>query len=352
GVSIGTAQTNEFGRAVIDYPVNVAPGSHTITASYAGDSPYQPSSGTGTLSVDRRPLTVTANDVVMQYGSQIPTMTASFSGLASWDTATSVGVPSFSINATSGSNVGQYTITPSGVTSGKYTVTYFPGVLTIEKALLNVAPDSFTRWENYDNPVLTGSLTGVISTDDITISYETDAVRNSPVGTYAIDTEIIDPENRLGNYEVTVTPAELIVYAAPLPNLSHGDTKKSVTGNIGLPAEDGGARPIVWASSDEDVLESATGRVLRPSYLEGDAEITLQARVMANGEVYEALYDLTILAEDMTDEEAVDIDLQNLEIAYSTGDDATQVRGTLTLPTSGANGTSIAWTSSMPMVID
>ncbi|MDR6722591.1 hypothetical protein J2W91_001039 [Paenibacillus amylolyticus] len=512
GSSVGSAQTDDYGRATLSFPLDLNPGSHSVTASFAENYPYHSSSETGTLIVDKRPLTVTANDVEMHYGSQIPDMTATFSGLAPWDTANSVGSATLLVNATSASNVGQYTITPSGVTTGNYNVTYAPGVFTIEQAPLRVmvddatrlygasnptfvgtitgarsqdgitvdytttanetsnvgtyvigstlndpngklgnyavtttpgrltieqaalrvtaddatrlygasnptfvgtvtgaqaqdgitvdytttvdetsdvgtyaiqptlndpngklmnyavtttpgaltveqaplilTPDSFERWENYDNPLLTGVLTGAVSTDNITTRYDTTAVQSSPVGTYPIEAEFIDPQRRLGNYNITVAPAELVVYAAPRPLFSGTDTEQSVTGNIELPISDGGGRPIVWTSSNDAVLDSTTGSVQRPSYLDGDSEVTLQASVAANGVMYEALYDLTIVAGAMTDEESVNTDTQALKIGYATGDNATQVRGSLTLPISGEKGAKIAWFSSIPSVID
>ncbi|MUT65178.1 S-layer homology domain-containing protein [Paenibacillus sp. NEAU-GSW1] len=78
------------------------------------------------------------------------------------------------------------------------------------------------------------------------------------------------------------------------------DTALSVTSNVGLSALDGGGRAIRWTSSDNGLLNEETGAISRPSYTDGDAQVTLNAEVDANGTTYEKVYDLTIKAADIT----------------------------------------------------
>ena len=65
-------------------------------------------------------------------------------------------------------------------------------------------------------PPLTGTLTGVVNGDAITATYSTAATVGSPTGTYAIAVVLSDPNGRLRNYDVTLTPGTLTVGPAPL----------------------------------------------------------------------------------------------------------------------------------------
>ncbi|RXZ83829.1 hypothetical protein EBB07_05480 [Paenibacillaceae bacterium] len=352
GVAVGTEQTDASGRATLNYPLDLIPDNYTITASFAGYQTYKVSNGSGLLSVNKRPLSVTINDAYRLYGASNPLFTGTLTGMREQDGITAT----YGTTADSSSDTGMYPIKatlndPNGKLNN-YEVTLTPGTLTIEQAPLSVTPDALARWLNYDNPVLTGELIGAVPSDNLSVSYRTTADKSSPVGTYKIEAELIDPEDRLGNYEVTMTSAELVVYAAPHPAYSSGDTEKGVTGDIGLATADERERPITWSSSDTRLLDPATGQVQRPTFLEGNAEITLRASVEAYGTVYETVYDVTILAADMTDETAVTIDSQNVEIGYAQGDNATQVRNSISLKTRGTNGTTISWTSSAPSLID
>ena len=84
----------------------------------------------GYIKINRKAVTVTADNKSKTYGASDPTLTATITGRVSTsDTIT------YSISRASGSNVGTYTITPSGnATQGNYTVTYQTGTFTINKA--------------------------------------------------------------------------------------------------------------------------------------------------------------------------------------------------------------------------
>nr|WP_128103704.1 MBG domain-containing protein [Paenibacillus sp. DCT19] len=306
----------------------------------------------GTLTIEQAPLSATADDARRVYGASNPVFTGTLTGVLHQDGITAT----YGTTAGESSNVGTYPIEatlndPNGKLDN-YDVTLTPSTLTIEQAPLSVTVDAVARWSNYDNPVLTGKLIGAVATDNLSVIYKTFADKNSPVGTYEVEAELIDPEGQLSNYDVTVYSAELVVYAAPYPVYSTGDSAETVTRDIELASMDEKGRPITWRSSDTRFLDPATGQIQRPVFLEGNAEIMLSASVEAYGTVYEAAYELMIYAADMTDETAVELDAQNLRIGYADGDSATSVQGRLSLETRGANGTTISWTSSMPSLID
>jgi hypothetical protein len=112
-------------------------GSYTITPGGLTSNNYAMTLANGTLTITPAPLTVTANDATKVFGQPNPTFTASYSGFVNGDTAASLGgTLVFSTPATTTSPVGTYTITPSGLTSTNYTISFVSGTLTITAAVL------------------------------------------------------------------------------------------------------------------------------------------------------------------------------------------------------------------------
>jgi sugar lactone lactonase YvrE len=92
-----------------------------------------------TITVDPAPLTVSA-DATRWYGRPDSTTTVigHYSGLVNGDTeATIGGPPGFTDSATLGSPPGTYSLTPAGLTTTDYTITYVDGTLTIIPALMS-----------------------------------------------------------------------------------------------------------------------------------------------------------------------------------------------------------------------
>jgi hypothetical protein len=125
--------------------------------------------------------------------------------------------------ATLSSNV--LTLTGVGVVSvrasqpGNLSYTAAPDVvrsLTVNQASLVVMGANKSRTYGATNPTLTGTLTGVINSDNITASYSTTADTNSPVGGYAIIPALNDPGSKLANYSVTTNNGALSVTPASL----------------------------------------------------------------------------------------------------------------------------------------
>jgi hypothetical protein len=111
---------------------------------------FTPSGTTGvtfskqvTITVDPAPLTVSA-DATRWYGrpDSTATVTGHYSGLVNGDTeATLGGPPSFTDNATLGSPPGTYSLTPAGLSTTDYQITYVDGTLTVIPALMSTHLD-------------------------------------------------------------------------------------------------------------------------------------------------------------------------------------------------------------------
>src|SRR6185295_15916825 len=114
-------------------------GTYAITASGAvsSNANYTINYVSGTLTVTPAVLTVTATNKTRTYGAPSPTFTASFAGFVNGDTAASLGgTLVVNTTATASSPVGTYAITPSGLTSSNYTISYVNGTLTVTAAVL------------------------------------------------------------------------------------------------------------------------------------------------------------------------------------------------------------------------
>ena len=108
-------------------------GTYPITASGAADNNYTIFYVPGTLTITPASLTIKANNQTMIYGSTLPALTVSYTGLAGGDSAPAT-LPTVTTTATATSSVGTYPITASGAADNNYTISYVPGTLTITLA--------------------------------------------------------------------------------------------------------------------------------------------------------------------------------------------------------------------------
>ncbi len=194
----------------------------------------------------KRPLSVTADNKTATYGSSAPAFTVSYSGWAGSDNASNslTGGPTFDCDYTAAAgdpnrNVGTYTITPSGITSGNYELTYHTGTLTVtSKALtvatvlgknrvvygqeglpsINYAITGFVYGENAD--VVTTRAAGKLVTYDNPVTTVTSGPEaglvNKEAGTYDITPITTNMQSENNNYRFVASAAALTVAKYPL----------------------------------------------------------------------------------------------------------------------------------------
>jgi hypothetical protein len=86
----------------------------------------------GSLTVKPAPLTITAGNATRIQGEANPSFRVSYSGFVLGEGPGVLGgTLTFSTAATPRSAPGLYTITPGGLTSGNYDITFVPGTLTV-----------------------------------------------------------------------------------------------------------------------------------------------------------------------------------------------------------------------------
>ena len=109
--------------------------------------------------------------------------------------------------------------------------------LVVLPAPLTVTASNATRPYGQNNPVFTGTITGLTNGDNITATYSCNATPASPPGPYLITPILSDPNDRLGNYTVTTNNGTLTVGGVPMPGIvgiSLSGTNLVFSGNNGL----------------------------------------------------------------------------------------------------------------------
>ncbi|MFL6387045.1 MAG: MBG domain-containing protein [Terriglobales bacterium] len=238
------AVTDSNGVATAIVPLGFTTvGTHpqAFTVTFGGDASFAASSALGDLIVTKAQLTVTADNQSRLYGDPNPAFTYVITGFVNGDDISVVsGTADCTTTATQASPVGAYpiTCTVGTLSAQNYVFAFVPGTLTINPAPLTVNVDNASRAYGDPNPTFTGTITGLKNGDVITANYSTTATQLSPVGTYPITATLVDPNNVVGNYAVTInngtltiTPAALVITANNAARL-YGDPNPAFTGTI------------------------------------------------------------------------------------------------------------------------
>ncbi len=226
----GQTQTGVLAGTGYTVTGNTATNAGIYTATVTLNANYVWSDGTtGSKSVqwsiDKKDLTITAEDKSMVYGASAPTYTYSASGLVNGETSSVLGGTAV-YSVTSGStpitdvttaNVGTYTITVSGLTSNNYEISYLPGELeittrNIADCNIVLSQTSYTFDGTEKEPgvtVMIGNFT--VPTSNYTVEYN----NNINVGTRAEVIVTSNGNNLTGSttvYFEIVTRAYTITY--------------------------------------------------------------------------------------------------------------------------------------------
>ena len=206
-------------------------GTYTLTPSaepksgYSVDN-YDITPTNGTFTINKAALTVTANSENITYGDDKPTFSVSYSGFVNNENESVLGG---SLVLECGyvryENVGTYSITPSGLTSGNYAITFESGKLTVRKkqitATISLLSDSIYVTDHVlsvANPSV--AFSGLVNGDTLTVTYT--AVNNETTvattltdsttlkkGVYTVNADFSG--DKAGNYDITATAATLTV---------------------------------------------------------------------------------------------------------------------------------------------
>jgi hypothetical protein len=216
-------------------------GSCTISATNNGNAIFLPLSATQTITLSLAPLKVTANNATMPYGGPLPAFSASFSGLVNNDSGASLGTLKFTTTATASSPFGSYLITPSGLTSSNYTITYAAGTLTVSTATLTVTAVSTAKVFGDPLPVFSVTYAGFVLGENPsvlggTLVFSTAATAASPMGSYPVTPGGLTSTNYAIGFvagTLTVTKATPVFSNLSSPTIVAGSTIPALGGKIG-----------------------------------------------------------------------------------------------------------------------
>lgn len=168
----------------------------------------------GSVNVAPAGLTVSAENKTKVYGEANPAFTVSYSGFVNGDTAANLGgTLVFDTSATVASPVGTYDVTPKGLTSSNYAITFNKGTLTITTKALTVTADAQTKVYGDPDPVLTYHITSGSLVNGDTFTGGLARVAGEDVGSYAIQQGSLALSS---NYTLTFNGAQLTITKAPL----------------------------------------------------------------------------------------------------------------------------------------
>ena len=178
-----------------------AAGTYPISVSTAADANYTINYVAGTLTVNKVPLIITAENKSKVYGATDPIFTYTYSGLVNGDLATATW-PTILTTALPNSTVGTYPIIPSAATDANYTITYVEGILTVTKAPLTITAKPHTiiyngnAYAGGNGVVPTGLISGeTISNLTGTLIYTGTSQGAKNVGSYTISPDGLSSPN-------------------------------------------------------------------------------------------------------------------------------------------------------------
>ena len=131
-------------------------------------------------------------------------------------------------------------------------------------------------------------------------------------------------------------------------NIGYGgsDSADSVTQNITLPDTGEHDSTITWESADPAIISDA-GIVTRKVFADGEGheQVILTATITIDSSFVTKSFTLTVLEEDPSDQQAVDVTKADLSVSYAVGDNQNAVTMDFELPAEGKYGTGITWSS-------
>ena len=212
-------QNGESATDLIHYTISRTESGEDVGGTYAitptGDAAqgnYSVSYVAGTLTIEPKAVTVTADNKTKTYGETDPALSVTIAGLVNGDTES---VISYTISRAEGEAAGDYIITPTGEDSqGNYTVTYPTGTLTINKADLTATADNMSVTYGDATPTYTISYADFVNGEDASVittppTITCDYSPTSNVGEYTIS---VSGNGEATNYNIIAgTPGTLTV---------------------------------------------------------------------------------------------------------------------------------------------
>ncbi|WP_197018950.1 MBG domain-containing protein, partial [Xylanibacter brevis] len=186
-LTLGTDYTVAYSNNTNAALSTAAQNAPTVTITAVATSEKYSGETTKKFTINKKALTVTADNKSVTFGDDAPTYTESYDGFVNNETKAVLGgtlalTCSYVKNQ---SGAGNYDITPSGLTSSNYDITFTKGTLTVGKKALedsfiaNIASLVYNGVAQEPAPVVTFNGMTLVKDADYSVSYE----NNVNVGT-------------------------------------------------------------------------------------------------------------------------------------------------------------------------
>ena len=233
GAQVRTAALDASGGFSTTFPTATLPASATaypISYRYDGDGNFAPASDNSTgLTVEQAVVTAVVSDPGFAYdgtpksANVAVSAPAPLSGLAVAYTrggvvVTPVDAGSYDVVITLQDP--NYRLAGNGSVAGTLVIARRPVVVTAHGSVRQYgdpnAPSPSATIACTTSDGAEGDASCPIAQDGMSASATTSAGVASPVGTYAVVPAVVDPRNRISNYDPTLVPGQVVVQPAPL----------------------------------------------------------------------------------------------------------------------------------------
>ncbi len=201
-------------------------GVHTATASLTGDKAgnYKlPDANTCEFSITKVGLTITANSNTITYGDAPAGNGVTYEGFIEGDDENKLGGSlAYDYSYTQFGDVGNtYTITPKGLTSDNYDISFVAGTLTVGQKEVGITWDETTSFPydgSFHAPTATATATSLVNGDVVTVIV---TGANMNAGNHTAVASALEGD-KAGNYKLPELP-EVITQAFTITPKSIGD---------------------------------------------------------------------------------------------------------------------------------
>lgn len=179
----------EDGEYTTSIPQGTNAGDYTVWYYVQGDANHNDSAKASvSVNIAKAPLTVTANDASITYGEAPTHNGVTYSGFVNGENETVLsGELAYTYTYTQYGDVGEYSITPQGLTADNYEITFVDGTLTVNvKEVTNPTVTLDQTSYQYDGNVKEPKVTSIVVDGrtltegiDYTVSYEDNVYVNT-----------------------------------------------------------------------------------------------------------------------------------------------------------------------------
>ncbi len=268
------AGTPRFGTVTVEYfrsgkslgsTVPTDAGDYRAVFKVVEDSNFKDLSETVDFTVSKRALTVTAKPKTITYGEKPANDGVTYEGFVSGENEEVLtGTLDFAYDYAQYGNVGSYDITPKGLTSGNYDITFTKGILTVEQKDVTIQDVAVEETKVYDGTTVAaithnGRLSANFDGENLTFHVGTAAYDDKNAGEdKTVTFSGFSLEGTAAkNYRLTGQPGEVTASITPM-SIALTATVKDKTYDGTLTAELGTVTHSDFVAGDDVQLVKGT----------------------------------------------------------------------------------------------